>query len=500
MRLFYDQQGLFADEVPYPAPNSPTSAGPGRRREAPGSPSRSAFPRHRLEPQVPPPSIDDIALGAESGAATTASNIRALQRRRDELQWRLETGALRAENEALEGQVLHCQEDFRSLEEEFKDMKDRFGEQLGVLDRKLEGQQAVTSAAQKRVICMEDLIRFFEEQRRLMAGHWKEQCRLKDERIRTLNMKLTEYTIDYKLMKQTEASLSHELQCLQDRHGQLRSEHWKRRQERDHLEEKMAEARNVEAKELSEAEAAASGQASPHSRLAELEACGAGLREQLQLLEEWQQSREDEAQQQPMNWNHECIWRHELDVREGQLEKITSQLDRTNHALLAAQAALTSQRTRHEEMKSDFRTAEEELREGERARTRWRRECMELQRAEADLRRTTEQFGNFASAFGVSDTGSPAAASRFDPNTGDVLSSPCDSQVGHSGWSGPPAVRIGARQSPGPLGHAATQGGQALHPSPQQPLTGVRSFGSSLGPGGQATPMTPTWSVERHFT
>lgn len=496
MRLFYDQQGLFADEVPYPAPNSPTSAGPGRRREAPGSPSRSAaFPRHRLESQVPPPSIDDIAFSTESGAASTARNIRSLQRRRDELQWRLETGALRAENEALEGQVLHCQEDFRSLEEEFKDMKDRFGEQLGDLDRKLEGQQSVTSAAQKRVICMEDLIRFFEEQRRLMAGHWKEQCRLKDERIRTLNMKLTEYTIDYKLMKQTEASLSHELQCLQDRHGQLRSEHLKRRQERDQLEEKVAEAQKVDAKELSEAEAVESGQASPHSRVAELEACGAGLREQLQLLEEWQRSREAEAQQQPTptNWNHECIWRHELDVREGQLEKITSQLDRTNHALLAAQAALTAQRARHEEMKSEHRKAEEELREGERARTRWRRECMELKRAEADLRRTAEQLSNFASPFGVSDTGPPAVAYSFDPNTGDVLSSSCDRQAGLSGWSGPQTAIIGARQRPSPLHPATTQGGQAVHPS-----TGVRSFGSSLGP--RATPMAPTWSVERHFT
>jgi len=386
MHLFYYQQGLFGEETPDPPPGSPQNpAGPSRRRQEAPLDGHAAGQR---------------GVGAPVGqevlpTAASANSIRALQQLRDELQWKLETGALRNENEALEDQVLRMQEDFVALQEKFKDMKESFAGQLGTLDRKLEVQQSVTSGAQKRVICTEDLIRFFEEQRRLMAGHWKAQCQLKDEHIRALNLKLTEYTIDFKLMKQTEASLSHEFHCLQDRHGELRAEHFRRRQRREKMGDRLAANR-----ELAEQSAAATpASSSSPRRLDELEACSAGLRDQLQLLEDWRVSREADAQQPEMPWPHSCIWRDELDVREGQLEKITSQLDRTNNALHAAQAALAAQRLRHEEMKRRHRDAEAELREDERVRARWRRECLELRRAEDNLRQTAElQFGSHSNA------------------------------------------------------------------------------------------------------
>jgi hypothetical protein len=281
------------------------------------------------------------------------------------------------------------QEDFVALQEEFKDMKERFGEQLGALDRQLEAQQSVTSAAQKRVICTEDLIRFLQEQHRLMANHWKQQCQQRDEQIRSLNNELIQYTIDFKLMKQTEASLSHELQCLQDRHRELRAEHRRRCRRKEELAQCLRQAQHEEAQEA-EAADAARAQASQCSRLCELEAEGAGLRGQLQILEEWRGRREAEAQQPEVHWPHSCIWRDELDIREDQLEKITSKLNYTNNALHTAQAALASQRRRHEEIKRRHRDAEAELREDERVRSRWRRECLELRRAEVDLRRMVE--------------------------------------------------------------------------------------------------------------
>jgi len=270
------------------------------------------------------------------------------------------------------------------------------------------------------VICTEDLIRFFEEQRRLLAGHWKMECQQKDEHIRSLNMKLAEYSIDYKLMKQTEASLSHELQCLQDRHSELRVENEHRREHREKLRECLAEAQQAEASEAEAAAAAdAKAQAVQPSRLYELEAQGAGLRVQLQLLEEWRRSREAEAHKSDLSWAHSCIWRDELDVRESQLEKITSQLDYTNNALQKAQAALASQRERHDEVKQRHRDAETQLREDERTRVRWRRECVELRRAEAELRRMAElQFGSTATTSKPSELASaqlPIAARESAP-------------------------------------------------------------------------------------
>lgn len=449
MHLFYYQQGLFADEVNGSSTGSPRggqeaidsvalgSSPGGRRRQpqgAPTSPASSAASAAQGTSQQgqqasqppPPPSADELARSRVTGVSSSAGsvnaaatnrdgNIRALRARRAELEWRLETGALRAENEALESQVLHMQKDFVALQEEFRDMKERYGEQLAALDRQLEAQQAVTLSAEKRVVCTEDLVRFHEEQRRLMAGHWKAQCQLKDERIRYLNLQLTEYTIDWQHLgtqKQTEASLSHELECLQDRYRELSAEHLRRCKCQEQLVARLAESR-AEAEELG-AEVGAEGgdedallvssaassstpvsqAASDFARLRELEATNDGLRSQLQLLQGWRSQHEAPAKSaappQEMPWPHSCIWRDELDVRERQLEKITAQLDKTNNALHAAQAALASQRLRHEEMKRRHREAETELREDERARSRWRRECLELRRAEMELKRAVQ--------------------------------------------------------------------------------------------------------------
>jgi hypothetical protein len=410
MHLFYYQQGNLFDEAPDLEDDSPSRLGLALRREAASHPTISPSQRSGAGTNTMQAHLTTAGSSSPSSPSYASNaNIRALQQRRDDLKRRLEQEALQVENEDLSRRVLHMQEEFGQEQEAFQEMKASLGEQLGALDRQLEAQQAVTSAAQKRVICTEDLIRFFEEQRRLMAGHWKAQCQLKDERIRALNLQLTEYTIDWQRLgtqKQTEASLTHELQCLQDRHTELLVEHERRKHRREQLSESLAEMQESEAREEEEArQAASSGQASsnsPRSHVRELEACGAGLRCQLQLLEERRRTREAETQQLETAWPHSCIWRDELDVRERQLEKITSQLDRTNSALHAAQAALASQRHHHEDMKRRHRDAEAELREDERIRVRLKREYLELKRAEADLRKATElQFGIVASGSGV---------------------------------------------------------------------------------------------------
>jgi len=343
-----------------------------------------------------------------------------------------DAATVRQENKELEGHVVHMSEEFFELQHELNEMKESCGEKLESLNQALEAQQVTASCSERRAACAEDLVRFHEEQRRLMAGHWKSQCQMKDERIRYLNLQLTEYTIDWQQLgtqKQTEASLSHELQCLQDRHRQLRAHRTKRTADDETLAAKLEEAHAEEAElQRAETEARAAAQAAagmvgsptvagsrssrrrrPGDLPSEMQIVAARLRGQLQLLEERQHNTSNNAfsavlpQLQDVEcggptdtaaaaseWHHGCIWRDELDVRENQLEKITVQLDKTNDALYVAQAALAVHRRKHEDIKAKYRDAEAGLRESERQREQWRRQCLSFHRAEVDLRRAAD--------------------------------------------------------------------------------------------------------------
>eukprot|EP00439_Symbiodinium_sp_Y106_P023032 s6137_g2.t2 len=245
MHLFYYQQGLFAEEETSSTWNllgqvvSPTTP-----------------PRQPVES----PGVEEIQLprgeSAEAGAAAEEtedreSRLRSLRTKRAELEAKLQAGALRAENEVLEDRVMRAQEelylgssraslgtcseqamsvlgisqDFLGLQAEFKSMKEQHNERLDSLRLALEEQQKDAEQADRRVVCAEDLVRFHQEQRRMMASHWKQQCQMKDRlagsdaKIRYLNLQLTEYTIDWQqlgVQRQTEASLSHEHYCLED--------------------------------------------------------------------------------------------------------------------------------------------------------------------------------------------------------------------------------------------------------------------------------------------
>eukprot|EP00933_Yihiella_yeosuensis_P007427 TRINITY_DN112459_c0_g1_i1.p1 TRINITY_DN112459_c0_g1~~TRINITY_DN112459_c0_g1_i1.p1 ORF type:complete len:524 (+),score=132.17 TRINITY_DN112459_c0_g1_i1:87-1574(+) len=354
---------------------------------------------------IPTTTVATSAVTSNSTSSSSeSSGIRALRARRAELVAKLQAGALQAENEALEGKVLKMQEDILTLQTEFKEMKDKFSERLDHLRLALEEQQAAAANADRRVVCTEDLIRFHEEQRRLMAGHWKLQCQKKDERIRWLNLQLTEYTVDWQrlgVQKQTEASLSHELYCLEDRHRKVIDIVESYSSEAEQLKAQLAKAKSEEeelAKAEAEAKASMSVKLSDSSRqLLESEALRDGLQKQLELRATLQKDhrskQEDSAAEKPVEQTlkqHTCIWRDELDVRECQLQKITSQTEKTNIALHNAQVALASQRARHEEMKTRHSEAESRLREGERQRVQRQRRCQELRRVESHLTRLME--------------------------------------------------------------------------------------------------------------
>ncbi|CAE7835697.1 unnamed protein product [Symbiodinium sp. CCMP2592] len=244
MHLFYYQQGLFAEEETSSTWNllgqvvSPTTP-----------------PRQPVES----PGVEEIQLprgeSAEAGAAAEEtedreSRLRSLRTKRAELEAKLQAGALRAENEVLEDRVMRAQEDFLGLQAEFKAMKEQHNERLDSLRLALEEQQKDAEQADRRVVCAEDLVRFHQEQRRMMASHWKQQCQMKDERIRYLNLQLTEYTIDWQqlgVQRQTEASLSHEHYCLEDRHRHLLQTQRSLTAETSRLESRLQQA-NAEVK------------------------------------------------------------------------------------------------------------------------------------------------------------------------------------------------------------------------------------------------------------
>lgn len=400
MHLFYHQRADFLSEEVDPDGILIQGLG-GIRQDLDQGPAASSPPA--------PAAVEDRVAMAQAQAAA----LQKLRATHADLQCRLETGALRAENEHLEGQVVQMQEDFFALQRTFHTEKEQYGEKLAKLSQALEAQRADTQSAERRVICTEDLVRFYEEQRRLMAGHWKAQTQNKDERIRHLNLQLTEYTADWQHLgsqKQTEASLSHEAQCLMDRHAELAAERQRRESRREGLGARLAESR-AELAELREAEAEGEARASVrHAHCAQqlplrkLEAQTAGLRSRALLIADMQRLRDERAQgamrpptpsagpapEEAPPWPHSCIWRDELDVREGQLEKITAQLSRTNDALNAAQAALEQQRSRHEEVKMRHREAEATLREADKRRSALQRQTAELKRSEVELRRAAD--------------------------------------------------------------------------------------------------------------
>lgn len=414
MHLFYYQQGLFADEVEdeEPAAEPPPFQIPSRVGSGQAQPKRVRGP-----------------VQSQNAVAQQAI-LRGLRSQFAALEKRLEPGVLQREKEELENKVLKMQEELVNLQTEFKSTKDSFTGRLEVSSRALEEQQASLLSAERRVFCTEDLVRFHEDQRRMMAGHFKAQCQSKEDKIRHLNIQLTEYTIDWAhlgMQRHTEASLSHEHKCLQDRHSELLALQHRRR---GHLERLMADLQ-VDGDEDAEAVIFT-------SKLRQLEADCASLNSQQELLKRWHSASPEQIANPERA--HECIWRDELDVREGQLEKITGQLDRTNAALHSTQGALAAQRTRHDEIKAQHQDAEARLREAQRRKSVWQARCAELRRVEDELRRSLQ------AALSTSSSGFHAGV-KLHSGSGGVLTVP------NAAFNAQFESRVGPATGGAPAGH-----------------------------------------------
>lgn len=193
-----------------------------RHRATPpsGSPAEAPAPSFELVLHGEGKDLEDLVQDA-AGAANASANIRALRARLAELQWRIETdsGVLRTEEETLESQKPPSQDDLVALQEEYESMRGRFHDQLRDLDRQLEAQQAAVAAAERRVICMEDLVHFHEEQRRLVAWHCKRLCREKVSQETLASQRLSQEE-----MKREHLELEAELREEERARARLRQE------------------------------------------------------------------------------------------------------------------------------------------------------------------------------------------------------------------------------------------------------------------------------------
>lgn len=328
-----------------------------------------------IEENKPPPS-------------ESISAIRALRRRRRELECRLEGGTLQEESKVLERQLSQMQKAFADLEEEVKERGSLWHGRAAPVKSMLESRKEVVASAERRVLCKEDLIRFHKDQMAVLEGYWREECERRDKRIKEIALELNAERVHH------DASVSHHRQCLRDRQDQLRVELGALTARQKDLAALNAEARR-EAEELQ-----VGGDVETDTE--RLRVAVAHLRGQLPLLEEWSVREQDRCSCDPARpasldqelevepgadgERHSCIWRDMLAIRKTQLEKITSQLDRTNQALHSAQTRLAAHKARHEQLRVGQIEAESELRQHERKCALWRGRCTHLVRIKNGLR------------------------------------------------------------------------------------------------------------------
>merc|ERR1712012_1537743 len=171
----------------------------------------------------------------------------------------------------------------------------------------------------------------------------------------------------------------------------------RQQEQQEQTQQTLSESR-ADAQTLSEAE-----ERVENSRLTSLGSRRAALLAQLQFLEK----RKSLTLTQPA-FQHSCIWRDELAVREQQIAKIQFQSDRTGAAISDTQAELFLRRSRYEELRQEQRDAEVELRACEDRRTRWERIVTNVHRAQDLSRRAlAENFESNPSSPTGSSAGSP---------------------------------------------------------------------------------------------
>lgn len=312
-------------------------------------------------------------------------------------------------NETLEVQLVQLQDDFEYLKKDFTSMCGFMQKQLADKKDQLEEQARAASDAEGRAESLHEVLHFHEENGQLINSYWRAQCEKRDDSIRFLTLKLQEYTVpsaEYRARRQVAPDPSATLpadsatpsssstapvspkgasaradeassgpapstaqlyQTLLEQHQMLC---------REYHEQEDANSALVQALEASELRQSALEARIRHSMNcqrtqensrqedarhvaaleASLEAECARLRSELEACEQAFASASTPVAS-PGNrgklpaWAHRCVWRDELDVRAGQLERISLQLDATKRSLDAANEELQWQATSAEALR-----------------------------------------------------------------------------------------------------------------------------------------------------
>jgi len=321
---------------------------------------------------------------------------------------------------------------FVACQHQGEDMKKKASGQITDMDKELEAQEAKLHIAQTRDICTEDLVHFYECQRREVHNHGEAACAEKDDSIRSLKMEVTKYNIDWKQLsmqqRMTDASLTHWHHCLLDRHetllsetqrsplqpliAQLREKHASLQTEVDDLRTARTKAESRWCKQAEECGSEVGTPSGPlPSQVIQFELKSVGLRSELEALGRWREEQDANALERVNALqSHKCIWRDQLNVREPQLNRMTAHTDKIINALLITREEIDDATRKNKQEEGMIRDYENEY-------TRWLEECHTLRRTEAELRRYRSGHRADLSVLRESISSPQLVAAKESPNT-----------------------------------------------------------------------------------
>lgn len=287
-------------------------------------------------------------------------------------------------------QILQMQDDFFALQDDFRRLKDFLGKRISDLEKQLEKQQARAEKAECQVIFLEDQVRFYEDQADMIAGHWKAVAGEKEASAKFLELRLVEISSD----KKDKTPSQQEHICLQGRHQELAARFESLQTAKHSLDEKMEACtlENIDLKVRLERfeKTDQTSQPDDSAWVEQLERENAALRAQLQLLEQQQAALRKEEEAAP-ECVHKCIWKDQLEVRVGQLERLSSQLDQTYLAYHKGQDDLGFKAQESDVLRRQLIEYEWQLRDEQKRRRRIRNQLQQSDHVLAMLRQRREE-------------------------------------------------------------------------------------------------------------
>jgi len=315
-------------------------------------------------------------------------------------------------------------------------MREYFSWKVAHVTAQLEEQCRAAGEAEGKANCLQELLEFHEDQGQLAGSYWRTQCEKRDDSIRFLTLKLQEYTVpshEYCARRETdsvavgseavtlpESEAETKPQCFGETYRRILEEHAEVCRDLEAQEEETTRMQHeldacrvrcagliaerdlwyMAAKKLAPPSSSilvldgmmdrffGSSEPAPSTVLERDESCNEAINaanaeaECSRLTAEMEVYRKllanaTATQNALPGWANRCAWRGELDVRAGQLERISLQFDATKRALDDANVDLQWQatsaeslRVRHDDVLRAIKAEEQKVQELRRERDR----------------------------------------------------------------------------------------------------------------------------------